>query len=126
MLNDTKLPLTVTITAPNKIPYVHTYTPVSEMLSPKLWIWNISPNPTEGDKIYVEIRDENGEIDGLSYFKEIALLIYSTEGNLEKIVQLPKNENSISIPCDRLKSGTHLLLLVVDSQVFDSKRFVVL
>lgn len=125
-LNDAKSPLTVTITAPNKIPYVHTYTPASEGVSPKLQIWNIYPNPTKGDKIEVDIRDNNGKIDGLSSFKEIGLLIYSTEGNLEKFVQLPKNENSISIPCDRLKSGTHLLLLVADGQVFDSKRFVVL
>lgn len=125
-LNGVMSPLTVTITAPNKIPYEYTYIMVGEEIHPELQIWRISPNPTKDGKITVEIRDNSGDIDGLSFFEEILLLVYSAEGNFEKFVTLPKKENAISVSCDGLKSGVHLLLVAGDGQVFDSKRFVVL
>lgn len=65
-------------------------------------------------------------MEGLSFFEDIFLLVYSAEGNFEKYVMLPKKENTISVSCDDLKSGVHLLVVAANGQVFDSKRFVVL
>lgn len=124
-LNDVLSPLTITITAPNKIPYEYTYFIAGEEVHPELQIWSISPNPT-ADKTIVEIRDGNGEMEGLSFFEDIFLLVYSAEGNFEKCVMLPKKENTISVSCDDLKSGVHLLVVAANGQVFDSKRFIVL
>ena len=41
-------------------------------------------------------------------------------------VMLPEKKNTISVSCDDLKSGVHLLVVAANGQVFDSKRFVVL
>lgn len=123
-----QLPVTLTITGHNKIPYISTLTGVQQRIKSKLKISNvIHPKGDDNCQVHIVYKDAQDNIIDIenSGYNKLILYLYSDSGILKKTVPSIQPSDIILIPCGDLEPATYVLVLSADNEYQDSKVVVI-
>lgn len=120
------LPVTVTITGYNKIPYHYVCQKhLADYTTPKLRIKSISPNPANECTI-VYIQRPEIHFENMSEYRQIAIGVYNVDSGLcVRYLKFPGDIETAKLKCDDLVKGNYVVTLSGDGQIQDTKMLVV-
>lgn len=118
------LPVKVTITAHNKIPYQYTLNKLS-FSSSEVKIISISPNPTNSQTEILIGPEKIGDNIIYDLYEQFGIIVYSFTGEYITHAVFQKNENKVTLLCKGLKKGTHIVALYGDNELLDSRQIII-
>ncbi len=121
------LPVTLTITGHNKIPYHYVCQKfLADHTTQKLTIKSISPNPAN-EYTTVSIKRPEIHYENMSEYRQVAIGVYSVaSGSYVRYLKFPGDIESVELKCDDLVKGNYIVTLSGDGQILDAKKLVVI
>ena len=118
------LPIEITVTAHNKIPYHYTRNAL-EYYFPGVKIISISPNPVTSQTVIKIGPERIGDNLIHKLYDKFSLVVYSLTGNYIAHTDIPEKEDQVTLSCEGLKKGTHIIALYGDNQLLDSQHLII-
>jgi len=118
------LPFEITVTAHNKIPYHYTRNKL-EYYYPGAKIISISPNPVTSQTVIIIGPEIIGDNHIYQLYDKFSLVVYSLTGNYITHTDIPAKETQVTLSCEGLTKGTHIVALYGDNQLLDSQHLII-